>query len=219
MAVLKWDEMGKKRFRHGISKVVLFLLEGTGTDAKWTGHAWSGVTNVTQSPDGGDAEDYYADNILYASLRGMENLNGSIEAYDYPDEFEECIGGAELTDGITIRQQPKRVFCLAYREEVGNDTNPEASYDIHVIYNCTANAAELSHDTMEESPNLEPMSFDYDSNPVPVTGHKPTSAITIHSATVTKANMTKIENKLYGTDSTESELLMPDKLLELITKP
>ena len=217
MAELKWDEIGTKRFRHGVSKVVLFLYDST--TQKWLGHAWSGVTNVTQSPDGGDAEDYYADNILYASLRGMENLTGSIEAFDYPDEFEPCIGGVELTPGITIKQQPKKVFCLAYREEVGNDMNAEASYDIHVIYNCTANAAELSHDTMEESPNLEPMSFDYDSNPVNVTGHKPTSALVIHSATVPSAKMTLIENKIYGTENSNSELLLPDALLSLITTP
>ena len=214
MSVLTWDGIGQKEFETGVSKGVLFLYDATAE--KWLGVPWNGLTNVTESPEGGDAEEYYADNILYAVLRGNETFGGSIEAYTYPPEFEECIGHAELATGIYIGQQNRKAFGLAYRTEVGNDTNPNAGYKLHFVYNCTANASEMSHDTTEDTPNLEPLSFDYNSTPVNVAGHKPTSSVTIDSRKIAAEKMTALENAIYGTQNSESYLPLPDKILELI---
>ena len=199
MSKMHWDGIGEKAFETGVSQGVLFLYNAT--THKWEGQPWNGLTNVTESPDGGDAEDYYADNILYASIRGIENLNGSIECFTYPVDFEKCIGHDEIAQGIRVGQQNKVPFAIAYRTEIGNDTNPNAGYKIHLVYNCTANAAEMSHDTAEDSPNLEPMSFDFDSNPVPVAGKKGTSSIVIDSTKVASGVMQKIEDAIYGTDA------------------
>lgn len=214
MAVLTWDDIGTKEYEVGVSKGVLFTYNST--TSKWDGEAWQGLTNVTESPDGGDAEDFYADNILYASIRGIENLNGSIECYMYPDTFEECIGHKELIPGVRIGQQARKVFGLAYVTNIGNDTNPEAGVKYHLVYNCTANAAEMSHDTSEDSPSLEPFSFDFDSNPVPVTGAKATSSVVIDSRNLTSAQITALEGALFGTTSTTSYLPYPDDLTTLL---
>lgn len=214
MSVLHWDGTGEKAFEVGVSKGVLYTYDSTAQ--KWIGVAWNGLTNVTESPDGGDAEDFYADNILYASLRGSEKLGGSIECYTYPDEFEECIGHSQVSTGVRIGQQSRKVFCLAYRSEVGNDQNPEAGYKLHIVYNCTASAAEMSHDTTEDSPNLEPLSFDYDANPVAVSGHKPTSSVTIDSTKVPKAKLDDVEEALYGTAQAEAYLPTIDVLLGML---
>ena len=222
MGKLTWDGVGEKAYELGVSQGVLFLYNST--SSKWEGQAWNGLTNVTESPDGGDAEDFYADNMLYASIRGIENLNGSIECYTYPEDFEKCIGHDTLAQGIRLGQQGKVPFAIAYRTEIGNDTNPEAGYKIHIVYNCTANAAEMSHDTTEDSPNLEPFSFDFDSNPVKVTGHKPTSSIVIDSTKVASGVMAKIEAAIYGVDAdaeheiaaADPYLPMPDDILTLI---
>ena len=214
MSKMTWDGVGEKAFETGVSCGVLYLWDSTKN--KWIGQPWNGLTNVTESPDGGDAEDFYADNILYASLRGIENLNGSIECYTYPTDFEDCIGHTTLAQGIRIGQQNRKVFGLAYRTEIGNDTNPNAGYKIHLIYNCTANATEMSHDTTEDSPNLEPFSFDFDSNPVKVTGAKPTSSIVIDSTKVASGVMAKIEAALYGVDAdAEHEIAAADPYLPL----
>ena len=223
MSKMTWDGTGTRQFETGVSQGVLYLYNST--TSKWEGQPWNGLTNVTESPDGGDAEDFYADNMLYASLRGIENLNGSIECYTYPEAFEECIGHSELSTGIRIGQQNRKNFAIAYRSEIGNDVNPNAGYKLHIVYNCTANAAEMSHDTVEDSPNLEPLSFDFDSNPVPVAGHKGTSSIVIDSTKVPAEKLKLIEDALYGVDADSEHsieaadpyLPYPDALLTLIS--
>lgn len=217
MPKLEWDKTGTKEYEVGVSQGVLFTYNET--SKKWEGTAWQGLTNVTESPDGGDAEDFYADNILYASIRGIESLTGSIECYMYPPVFEDCIGHHELVKGVRIGQQSRKVFGLAYVSNVGNDANPEAGVKYHLVYNCTANAAEMSHDTSEDSPNLEPFSFDFDSNPVPVTGAKATSSIVIDSRELTEAQKTALEKALFGGDNEndKSYLPYPDDLKTLIT--
>ena len=62
---LVWDQTGQRFFHTGVSDVALFMMNNDGTYK--TGKAWSGVTSVTQSPDGADAQNFYADNIKYLS--------------------------------------------------------------------------------------------------------------------------------------------------------
>ena len=203
MSRMTWDGIGEKAYEVGVSNGVLYLWDAT--SSKWKGQPWNGLTNVTESPEGGDAEDFYADNILYASIRGLEKLNGSIECYTYPEDFEKCIGHDTIANGIRVGQQNKIPFAVAYRTEIGTDQNPNAGYKLHIIYNCTANASEMSHDTSEDSPNLEPLSFDFSANPVPVTGKKSTSSIVIDSTKVGTGVMAKIENALYGVDAVAAD--------------
>lgn len=216
MSKLTWDGVGQKEYQYGVSQGVLFKLNNSSN--KWMGVAWNGLTNVTDSPEGGDTEDKYADNILYASVRGIENFGGSIEAFTFPAEWNGCIGQVEVAPGMTIGQQIRDTFAFSYRTEIGNDSNQNAGYKIHVVYNCTANVGEMSHDTTEESVDFEPMSFDFDSNPVKVSGHKPTSKLVFDSTKLTTAQMKAVEDQLYGTESKESELLMPDDMLDLVQK-
>ena len=83
----------------------------------------------------------------------------------------------------------------------------------------------MSHDTDEDSPNLEPLSFDFSCNPVNVTGKKPTSSLVIDSTKIVAGKLTILENALYGTnavtgtnasDATIPYMPLPDKVLELI---
>jgi hypothetical protein len=214
MSKLTWDEVGTHKYALGVSKGVVYKFDKT--QNKWLGTAWTGLSSVSESPDGGDANDLYADNILYASIRGTEKLGGTIECYDYPDAFDSCIGENELAVGVRIGQQTKDPFCFCYRSEIGESSNPYHSYKLHVVYNCTAAASEKSYETINDSPDTEPMSFDYDSVPVNVTGHKATSSLEIDASKVPSEKMTLLENALYGTDETEAYLPLPDDLLDLI---
>lgn len=214
MAKLTWDGVGKKEFQYGVSQGVLFKLDAQTN--KWKGVAWNGLTNVTDSPEGGDVEEKYADNILYASVRGVEKFGGSIECFTFPDEWLGCIGKKEVMTGVTVAQQNRDTFCFAYRTELGNDQNQNAGYVINIVYNSTANASEMSHDTTEESVDFEPMSFDFDSNTVAVKGHKSTSKLEIKSTTTDPKALKALEDLIYGTENKDSELLMPDDLFDLM---
>ena len=83
MARLVWDATGEHYFETGVNHGVLYPAVTDSTTLTVTypkGIVWNGLTSVSETPDGGDAEDFYADNIKYLTLRGVENLTGSINA-------------------------------------------------------------------------------------------------------------------------------------------
>lgn len=222
---LKWDQIGEKKYEMGVSKGVLYRKDATKN--KWVGVAWNGLTSVSASPDGGDANDQYADNIKYGSLRGAESYGGTIEAFTSPKEFDACDGSVTVSTGITIGQQPREMFRLCYRSEQGNDEDgPTYGYKLHLVYGCTCSPSERTHETINDNPDFETLSWDFDSTPIDVTGHKPTSELTIDSTLFTtendKAVLKAIEGILYGTDGTngadgtEAYMPDPDDLLDMI---
>ena len=228
MSKLVWDAAGQREYEMGVSKGVLYVMPGTGETAATgssykAGVAWNGLTGVTNSPEGAEPTDLWADNIKYATLRSAETFGATIEAYTYPDDFGVCDGSAEPISGVKVNQQARRAFAFCYRTEIGNDTNPEAGYLIHIIYNCTASPSERAYETVNDSPDAITFSWEVKSNPVTVGGSytnlKPTSEFIIDSTKLAAGKLTALENKLYGTDGqsgTEPTLPDPNDLLDLI---
>ena len=225
MAVLTWDGQGQKKYENGVSKGVLYrkTTVGSGNSAttKWVGYAWNGLTGVTESPEGAEKTDLYADNIKYASFRSAETFGGTIEAYTYPDEFAPCNGEAIVSSVMTIGQQSREAFGLCYRTEQGNDESPNYGYKLHLVYNCTCSPSERAYETINDSPDAITLSWEFDSIPVNVTGHKATSIIVVDSTdfvgTDAQAKLTSLENALYGTESADPFLPTPDEVLSLLT--
>ena len=197
---ISWDNAGEKKFETGTDRGVLY--PGVG-GAYPKGYAWNGITAISESPDGGDAQDFYADTIKYGSLRGAENFNGTIECYTYPDEWKACDGRKELITGVTIAQQNRKAFGLSYRSLLGNDTEGlDLGYVIHLVYNATASPSEKSRQTVNESPEAQTFSYEFKTTPVNVTrieNAKATSHVEIDSTKVTADQLAAIENVLYGT--------------------
>lgn len=217
MAKLIWDASGTRYYNFGVDHGVLYPF----SDSKYQkGIAWSGLVNVTQSPDGAEANDFYGDNSKYGSIRSVEKFKGSISVYNYPPEFAVCNGEATLAPGVNIGQQGREPFGFSYRTMIGDDTSSDPkNYCIHIVYGATVSPTEESYDTINDSPSPMTMEYNFDTTPVPVTGHKPTAHLTIDSRTVTPEKLKKIEDALYGTDAesgTESKLLLPDELIALI---
>lgn len=213
---ITWDATGDRLFETGVDHGVLYVLNAT-TGTYGNGVAWNGLTGVTESPDGAEPTDLWADNIKYATLRSAETFGLTIEAYTYPDEFGECDGSASPVDGVHIGQQSRKPFGFSYRTKVGSDTDTEANkYKIHVIYNCTASPSERSYETINDSPDAITFSWEVTTTPVNVTGYKATSEITIDVWKLTSTQKTALENKLYGSTSSEPTLPDPDDLLALI---
>ena len=197
---LVWDQIGEKKFETGTDRGVLYPIDN---GAYPKGVVWNGITAVNESPEGGDAQDFYADNIKYGSLRGAENFNGTIECYTYPDEWKACDGRKELVPGVTVAQQNRKAFGLSYRSLIGNDTELlDYGYTIHLVYNASASPSEKSRQTVNESPEAQTFSYEFKTTPVPVSvieNAKATSHIEIDSTKVTKAQLDAIEAILYGT--------------------
>jgi len=203
MSKIQWDQVGEKLYETGTKKGVLYLQSASGIYP--SGVAWNGLTSVSESPDGGDANDIYADDIKYLVLRGVENFGGTIEAYTYPPEFEECDGSASLLAGVNIGQQPRKTFGFSYVSTIGNDTELDShGYKIHLIYGASASPSERTYETINDSPEPIQFSWEFTTVPVNVTGHKATALLTIDSTkfttTAQRAALASFEDVLYGSD-------------------
>lgn len=212
MSKLVWDEAGKRFYETGVDHGVLFVADDGVYGA---GVAWNGLTGVTESPSGAEASALYADNMKYLNLFSTEEFGATIEAYTYPDEFMECDGSASLATGVTIGQQERKTFGLAYRTKVGNDVNDELGYKIHLIYGAKASPSERSYATVNDSPEAITFSWELSTTPVNVTGHKATASLVIDSTKVDATKLKSFEDILYGSSDAEPKLPMPDEIITL----
>ena len=215
MAKIVWDQSGSREYESGVNHGVLYPMGSNNTYSN--GVAWNGLTGVTESPDGAEATDLWADNIKYASLRSAETFGGTIEAYMYPDEFKACNGEIDIADGVSIGQQIRSKFGFCYRTEVGSDTNPNKGYKLHIVYGATVTPSERAYETINDSPDAITFSWEFDTTPVEVTGFKPTALVVIDSTTADATKLAALEDILYGDASNEARLPMPDEIKTTMT--
>lgn len=221
MTKLVFDGTGEREYEAGVSQGVLFPGSPSSTVE---GIVWNGLTNFTKSPDGGEANDQWADNIKYASIRGAENINGTIEAFMYPKEFHASMGEKELVtgSGVYVSQQTKAPFSFACLTKIGNDTEGlDYGSKLHIVYNATINPSEMAYETVNDSPEPITMSWEFNTVPVSVSkvqGIQPTAYIVIEKTTETAKVFKAVYDKIYGTDepNSSSTLPMPDDIYDLI---
>ena len=216
MAVLTWDQTGEKLYETGVQKGVLYPMDGA---VYGKGVAWNGLTAVNETPSGAESTKLYADDIKYLDIRSAEEFGATIEAYSSPEEFDACDGTAELAAGVNIGQQNRKGFGFCYRSTIGNDTEyNNYGYKLHIIYGLTASPSERSYSTVNDSPEAATLSWEVSSTPVNVAGFKPTSIITINSKKINPAALKEIEDTLYGTESVEPKILLPDEIKAICDK-
>lgn len=216
MAKLVWDASGQHLYETGVDHVVLYTLNAAGT-AYDKGYVWNGVSAINESPSGADSNPIWADNIKYLDLRSAEEFGCTIECYTYPDEFADCNGEGQPDLGIKLGQQARKTFGLSYRTLLGNDAKGnDYGYKLHLVYGCTASPSEKNYSTVNDSPEAGSFSFEVTTVPVAVNGFKATSIITIDSTKVIKANLDALEALLYGAESAEAALPLPNVVLETL---
>ena len=214
MSKLVWDQTGERLYETGVKFGVLYLQE---SGAYPKGVVWNGLTAVTESPSGAEATPLYADDVKYLNMVSAEEFGATIEAYTYPDEFMLCDGSAELSTGIYIGQQARKTFGMCYRTAVGNDVdNNEHGYKLHLIYGALAAPSEKAYSSINDSPEAITFSWEVSTTPVNVTGHKPTASVVIDSTKVDASAMAALKAVLYGSESSEARLPLPDEIVTII---
>jgi hypothetical protein len=212
MTKLAWDQTGERTYEAGVDHGVLFIPDDGGVYT--TGFAWNGLTTVTEKPSGADANPQYADNIKYLNLIAAEEFGATVEAFTYPLEFAQCDGTSTPTPGVSVGQQTRKPFGLAYRTIVGNDIDGgDYGYKLHLIYNALAAPSEKAHATINDKPEAMAFSWDVTTTPVEVTGLKPTASLTVDSTEVSSAGLTALETALYGAVGVEPRLPTPDEVI------
>ena len=221
MAELVWNQAGERFYETGVDRGVLYIPNQAGV-------AWNGLVAVKESPSGGEATPYYADNNQYVSHTGLEKFGGTIEAFTYPEEFEACDGTLSI-EGVSVSQQGRRPFGFSYRTKVGNDTSGlNYGYKIHLVYNAMAIPTEIEHASVNDSPEALTFSWDFTTTPVnafsTMVGKtkytlKPFSHVTINSKKTHPGLMARIENYLYGTKTVAPKLFSLADLIYLYNHP
>lgn len=214
MPRLTWDDLGKRFYETGVKQGVLYPQAG---GAYPKGVAWNGLTAVTESPSGAEPTPLYADDIKYLELTSNEEFGCTIEAYTYPDEFKACNGEATLAEGVTIGQQTRVPFGFCYKTVLGNDEKKnDYGYKLHLVYGATASVSEKAFQTINDSPEAITFSWEVTTTPVAVKGFKPTAILTIDSTTIAADKLTALEDILYGKETVEARLPLPDEIAELV---
>ena len=215
MSKITWDQTGSRYYETGVKQGVLYVQGENGTYPM--GVPWNGLTAVTESPSGAEPTPLYADDIKYLNLMSNEEFGATIEAYTYPEEFEQCDGSAALVKGVTIGQQSRKTFGLSYRTTLGNDVDGnDHGYKLHIIYGCLAAPSQKGYTTINDSPEAITFSWEVSTTPVQVEGHKPTATVVIDSTKVDKDKLAALEAKLYGTESEEPTLPLPAEIMTIM---
>lgn len=219
MTKLLWDQTGERRYETGVDQGVLYIPTN-GVYGPGSGTAWNGLTTVTESPSGAEANAIYADNMKYLNLISVEEFGGTIEAYTYPDAFAQCDGSLVPSTGVSIGQQTRKAFGLSYRTRVGNDVSgSDYGYKLHLVYGANASPSEKAYATINDSPEAITLSWEFTTTPVTVATTiggvtpKPTAILTIDSTKVLAANLLALEQALYGTPGADARLPLPDEVI------
>lgn len=203
MSKLVWDAAATHYYQTGCNHGVLYKQDASG--AYPAGVAWDGLTAVTVSPEGADATEIYADNIKYLTLRSAENIKATIEALYSPAEFDECDGSASLATGMKISQQARKAFGFVWETIKGNDTKlNDYGRILHILYGCTVSPSEKAYQTVNDSPEVMNCSWEIDTVPVAVTGHKPTAYVEIDLTELSNAQVAAVEAALFGADAADA---------------
>lgn len=214
MSKLTWDQIGERFYETGTKNGVLYVME---SGAYPKGVAWNGLVSVSENPSGAEASPFYADDIKYLNIISNEEFGATIECYTTPAEFDACDGKASIATGVTIGQQNRKTFGMAYKTILGNDEEGnDYGYKLHLVYGAKAAPSERGYSSVNESTEPMTLSYELTTTPVTVTGHKPTSIVTIDSTKVDAEKLAALEAILFGSDDTEARLPLPDEIATLM---
>lgn len=213
MTRLQWGNDAERLFETGVSNGVLYdKLTGKGV-------VWNGLVSVTESSDGGAVAPVYYDGQKVMDLVGSEDYKASIVSYGAPEVFYQYDGGREIAKGLIATQQPRRMFGLSYKTLIGDPIVGVArGYKLHVVYNGTVSPTQKVYTTINDAPDPPTVTWEIDTVPYTqgVTTYKPTAHLVIDSRKANPAKLAQVEDKLYGTSSTDPTLITPSELITLL---
>lgn len=200
MSVLVWNQPGEKTYESGLDRGVFFR-------DNQDGFAWNGLVSVEKAVNGGSLDSYYFDGVKYLDFVTNEDFQATLSAYSTPSQFRECEGKKEIAAGLFATHQPRKTFGLSYRTGLGNDLEfDDYGYKIHLVWNATASPSPQSHISRSDSVNLNVRQWTIDCVPPITSTFKPTAHLEISSIDADPAVLVQIEEAIYGTAVTASQM-------------
>lgn len=212
MARLTWNDVGERFYETGVDRGVLYIADEIGVP-------WTGLVSVTENPSGGDPKPVYYDGVKISNFAESEEFQATIEAYQFPVEFNACEGMVAIQNGLFATQQPRKQFGLSYRTLIGNDVVGTAlGYKIHLVYNALAAPGDKSYTTLSAD-NQDATKFTWDITSVPpiLAGLRPTAHFVIDSRYTSPTLLNDVENLLYGSGAGDSYLPSAQLIYDMFT--
>lgn len=201
MSKINWDSTGSRFYETGVDHGVLYV----------NGFAvpWNGITSITETYKSTEGISFL-DGYRYMNTISLNQFNATLNAFTYPEEFEECLG--RVND--LMLSKPKQ-FNLSYRTKIANDiSGVDLGYKIHLIYN--AIALEAKNDFVSYGSQITPTEFSWNIATLPVeTPLSPTSHIILDSTKINPTVFSQIEELLYGTDYTDPYFPSVTELIDI----
>ncbi len=204
-----WGDPAQRYYEHGLDRGVLYI---PGRDPL----PWNGLTSFDEG-GGTTSSMLYRDGVVYLADVEAGDFSGKMSALFYPDEFHECLGMPEATDGLYVDNQKPKPFGLSYRTLIGNGGDEDPfGFQIHLVYGCMASLAPLSRQSMGASSTPVAMNFDIVCTPVKLPGYRPTAHYIIDTRNMSPSRVLELETILYGDDLTAGEMPTPTELFDLM---
>lgn len=186
MSKLSWSS---RVYESGVDRGVLYLDDGSGV-------AWSGLIGVTETNSSFTSTASYIDGYKYALRQVPGGFSASLEAFTYPDEFEEYDG---LTGDIYTNQKRKS-FNFSYRTMVN-----EKDYKIHLVYGAVTKPSD--RDNQSIGSEVSPATFSWD---LIADAH-----YVIDSTETNSDALASLESALYGSETAISSFPVIEDVIEL----
>ena len=217
---VEWDKASERDVEMGTDRGMLFPaidddgnLEELGSYD--VGVPWNGLVGVEEAPEGGEATELYADNMIYGVQLSPEKLKLTIEHYSAPVEFYPC-DGLLVVGGAMVTGQTRKAFGFSFRSKIGNALTPDAGYKLHIVWGCRAGVASKAWKTIGDAPEAMVFSHPISTLPVLMANGKTTAEVILDSRITDPAGLADVEAALYGDGQTDPELPTPDEIFAMI---
>ena len=207
---LAWGKPNERLYHQGLDRGVLYRPGKPPV-------AWNGITSFNEDGEGGGGAMFYRDGLVYLSDVEPSDFKGSLSVFTWPEEFSETLGMPQVTDGFFVDNQKPKRFSFSYRTLVGSGMQGDLfGYQIHLVYNAVPSIGSRTRKTMNRDPEIVEFNFDLVCTPVRLPGYRPTAHYIIDTRYLSAAEVTNIENILYGTPTVDGRLPEPSELYDLM---
>lgn len=203
MTKLLWHNPGRRTYEHGIERGVLYPNSGPGL-------AWNGLISVEETPSDYETAAMYYDGKRYANRATSGVFSAVLEAYTYPELFEQYQGGSFMTN------PRKSEFGLSYRTLLGNDlVGSGYGYFIHLVYNAMVKRENTTYESDGGDHNLTNFSWLISTRPSKSEAIGTGSHLIIDSSVTDPEVLRQLENTIYGDDTQAPRLPTFDEVFQM----
>ena len=184
MPRLLWDDISDRRYELGVSNAAVYFLNG---DAQ----VWNGVVGIGESEIAPPSSAYLEGVQYYVDRTAPPTQEVLVSAYTYPDQISHVSSWAGMT----------------------YQTRTAGGYQIHILYNVTADLDPFGYFTNSELVNPSTFTWKLSCRPENFEGHRPSAHVIFDSELVGASVMTAVRDILYGTAAQPPKLLGPDEIM------